>query len=62
MCSAGTGLGIGSVPPVVRGRKTECKCAGAWSYQEESSLVGFTFLENYPAESEEVLLEGMLEF
>ena len=48
-------LGIGSVPPVLRGRLTDCKCTGAWSYQEESSLVGFTFLEKYSAEIEEVL-------
>lgn len=48
-------LGMGSVPPVLRGRLTDCKCTGAWSCQEESSLVGFTFLEKYSAEIEEVL-------
>lgn len=55
-------LGIGSTPPEVRGRMTECKHTGSWSYQEQSSVAGFTFLEKYLAESEEALIEGMLEF
>lgn len=60
MCSGGTGLGIGSVPPVVEeGRQNVGAQVLGLTRRVLSSE---STCRKLSIESEEVLLEGMLEF